>query len=62
MSISAIALTAPMMPASRTPEATEGPGPDHDGDADDKSVSALQVPASSQTAPSGMGTVVNTRA
>jgi hypothetical protein len=62
MSISALASTAPAMHASRTPEAAEGPGPDHDGDADDKSVPASQPPAVSQTAPSGMGSIVNTRA
>jgi hypothetical protein len=45
MGISAMASTAPAMHASRTPEAQEGPGPDHDGDADDKSVSAARPPA-----------------
>ena len=62
MSISALASTAPAMVASRTPEAMEGPGPDHDGDADNKGVSALQAPANSQAAPNGMGAVVNTKA
>jgi hypothetical protein len=62
MSISAVASAAPVMHASRTPEAVEGPGPDHDGDADDKSVSASQAPTVSQTTPNGMGTVVNTKA
>lgn len=62
MSISAVASTAPAMHASRTPEAMEGPGPDHDGDADDKIVSASQTPSVSQTTPKNMGTVVNTRA
>ena len=62
MSITAFGRTTPAMFASRTPEAAEGPGPDHDGDADDTSVSPAQAPAVSQTAPSGMGTVVNTKA
>jgi len=62
MSILAVASTAPPMVAPRTPEAKEGPGPDHDGDADDKGVSALQAPAISQAAPNGMGTVVNAKA
>lgn len=59
MSITAVAHAAPAMFASRTPEAAEGPGPDHDGDADDKSVSPAQAPAVSPSAPGGMGAVVN---
>ncbi len=62
MSISAVASAAPAIHASRPPEAMEGAGPDHDGDADDKSVSASQAGAMPQTAPRGMGTVVNTKA
>jgi hypothetical protein len=55
MSISAIgsAHTAPV-----SPEKTEGPGPDHDGDSDDKSV---QAPVQSAPAP-GTGAVVNKKA
>jgi len=37
----------------RTPESAEGPGPDHDGDSDDKAV------AKSATAP-GVGQLVDT--
>jgi len=62
MSISALAPTVPAMHASRTPEAVEGPGPDRDGDADDKGVSGSQAQAISKTSPSGMGSVVNTKA
>lgn len=62
MSISALAPTLAAMHASRTPEAVEGPGPDRDGDADDKGVSGSQAHAAPQTAPSGMGSVVNTKA
>ena len=56
MSIAAISqpLPAPMV---RTPEAKEGPGPDHDGDADD----AGKI-AATPAAPPGMGTAVNTSA
>lgn len=53
MSVSAISHALPAMPA-RPPEAAEK-GPDHDGDADDKGVKAVQ-PA----LPSGTGTAVNT--
>ena len=53
MSIAAIgsAHTAPI-----SPEKAEGPGPDHDGDSDDKSVRAPV-----QAAP-GTGAVVNKKA
>jgi hypothetical protein len=40
----------------KVPESVEGPGPDHDGDADDKSVAA-----NSPTAP-GVGKAVDTKA
>jgi hypothetical protein len=58
-----IAALPPMtaMP-SRTPEAMEGPGPDHDGDSDDKSVGAAVGTGVAPSAPKGMGTVVDTRA
>jgi hypothetical protein len=46
---------------SRTPEAKEGPGPDHDGDSDDKAVTAVTAPISSAKAP-GVGTVVDIKA
>jgi hypothetical protein len=58
-----ISAAAPMMHAmqiSRAPEATEGPGPDHDGDADDKGVSAVSSQPSA--APAGMGKSVNVMA
>jgi hypothetical protein len=38
---------------TKAPESTEGPGPDHDGDSDDKGV------AKSATAP-GVGSLVDT--
>ena len=47
---------------SRTPEAKEGPGPDHDGDADDKSVGAAGMSSVSPSAPPGMGALVDTQA
>ncbi len=42
--------------ATKTPEATEGPGPDHDGDSDDKGAAVK-----SATAP-GVGGLVDTTA
>ncbi|MDE3114939.1 MAG: hypothetical protein KGL26_04980 [Pseudomonadota bacterium] len=42
--------------ATKTPEATEGPGPDHDGDSDDKGAAVK-----SATAP-GVGGLVYTTA
>ena len=52
MSISAISSshTAPI-----SPEKVEGPGPEHDGDSDDKSA---QAPVQASPPP-GTGTVVN---
>ncbi len=58
MSISALTPTA--LPQIRTPEAKEGPGPDHDGDSDDKGIAAANK--SSTPAPYGTGGVVDTKA
>jgi len=58
MSVTAIPTTMPAH-VSRTPEAKEGPGPDHDGDKDDKNVG---VSAITPAAPKGMGAVVNSKA
>jgi hypothetical protein len=41
-----------------TPESAEGPGPDHDGDSDDKSVGSAAPVQSAPTAP-GTGLSVN---
>lgn len=58
MHISATGPAAQAMHLARTPEAAEGPGPDRDGDADDKGVSgASTVQAASP--PAGMGKSVN---
>ena len=59
MSISALTSAGPAMPAVRVPETKEGPGPDRDGDADDKSAIS-RVPAAAT--PPGMGRAVNTAA
>jgi len=58
MSVTAIPTTMPA-PVSRTPEAKEGPGPDHDGDADDNNVGASAI---TPAAPKGMGAVVDSNA
>lgn len=58
MSVTAIPTIMPA-PVSRTPEAKEGPGPDHDGDADDKNVG---VSAITSAAPKGMGAAVDSKA
>lgn len=62
MSITAVSSTVPLAFAQRVPEAMEGPGPDHDGDADDKSVSSVQTASIFPAVPQGMGSVVNTKA
>lgn len=61
MSITAIASTVPAAHAQRIPEAMEGLGSDHDGDADDKGVSAPSV-GNVSSAPPGMGAAVDTQA
>ena len=60
MHILAATPTVHAMQISRTPEAMEGPGPDHDGDADDKGVSAAS--SHPPAAPAGMGKSVNVTA
>lgn len=60
MSISALTPTA--LPQVRTPEAMEGPGPDHDGDSDDKGIAAATVKPTSAPPPQGTGAVVDTKA
>jgi hypothetical protein len=60
MNIAALPSTMSAMPSMRTPEASEGPGPDHDGDADDKGASnASRVSAAP---PAGMGNAVDIKA
>lgn len=58
------ALSSPMaaIPSMRTPEGKEGPGPDHDGDADDKGIGASTSAVSRAAVPPGMGSAVNTQA
>ncbi|MBS0470375.1 MAG: hypothetical protein JSR60_04830 [Proteobacteria bacterium] len=59
MHISATMPMASALQVMRAPEAAEGPGPDHDGDADDKGVgSSSYTPA----VPAGMGKTVNVTA
>ncbi len=51
MHIASVSAMPQMMQASKASEATEGPGPDHDGDSDDSGVAS---PTLSATAP-GVG-------
>jgi hypothetical protein len=60
MNIAALPSTMSVMQSMRTPEASEGPGPDHDGDADDKGASI--VSSASAAPPTGMGNAVDTKA
>ena len=60
MSVAALPSTMPALQTVRVLEASEGPGPDHDGDADDKGVANLA--GLSSPAPKGMGVSVDTRA
>ena len=55
MQIASIGSMPNLAAVSKTPESLEGPGPDHDGDSDDKSA------AKSATAP-GVGSLVDTTA
>jgi hypothetical protein len=61
MTTAALTATMPALHVQRTPEAKEGPGPDHDGDADDKSVAASTA-GQTAAAPKGMGAAVDTQA
>jgi hypothetical protein len=49
-------LTSAAQSILRQPEAKEGPGPDRDGDSDDKAAVTARVAAT----PPGMGVAVNT--
>lgn len=60
MNIAALPSTMSAMPSMRTPEASEGLGSDHDGDADDKGVSSSS--SVSAAPPSGMGAAVDIKA
>ncbi|MDE1939781.1 MAG: hypothetical protein KGI68_12230 [Alphaproteobacteria bacterium] len=60
MNIAALPSAMAAMHTARTPEASEGPGPDHDGDADDKGVSSTA--GASAAPPKGMGVSVDTKA
>ncbi len=60
MSIAALPSTMAAMHTARAPEASEGPGPDHDGDADNSSVASTA--GTSAAPPKGMGVSVDTKA
>ncbi|MBN9588062.1 MAG: hypothetical protein J0G99_03550 [Alphaproteobacteria bacterium] len=64
MSISAIAshTTVSHMQPAKASEAAEGPGPDHDGDSDDKGTSAVSAASTVASTPPGLGIAVNTSA
>jgi hypothetical protein len=55
MQIASVSTMPQVMQASKAPEATEGRGPDHDGDSDDRGVAG---PTASATAP-GVGNSVD---
>lgn len=56
MQIASVSAMPQMMQASKASEATEGPGPDHDGDSDDGVMATS--PTLSATAP-GVGNTVD---
>jgi len=60
MNIAALPSQASALHVMRPSEASEGPSPDHDGDADDKGVSAATTVSASP--PRGMGTAVDVTA
>jgi hypothetical protein len=60
MNIAALPPTMSVVLPARTPEVLEGPGPDKDGDADDKGV-AKQI-STSVVPPKGMGVSVDAKA
>lgn len=62
MEIAALSSHVAAMHTARTPETAEGPGPDRDGDADDKSVSTAQTNGTSSLAPKWMGVNVDAKA
>ena len=62
MTIAALSNPAVALPQMRAPEGKEGPGPDHDGDADDKGIGGTTRASSLAAVPQGMGSVVNTQA
>ncbi|HWA30589.1 MAG TPA: hypothetical protein VG867_05810 [Rhizomicrobium sp.] len=55
MQVASVGSMQPMMQMAQASEATEGPGPDNDGDADD---GAVTNPTLSPTAP-GVGNTVD---
>lgn len=57
MSIAALPSTMSAVP--RTPQASEAPGQDHDGDADNKGVASSSPP--SAALPKGLGVAVDTK-
>jgi len=57
MQVSATTSATSALSAARVPENREAPGPDHDGDSDDKMAIAQQPVAAT---PPGMGVTVNT--
>lgn len=62
MSISAIGFHTSTLQPAKAPESAEGPGPDHDGDADDKGVTSAASGSAAPLTPGGMGLAVNTKA
>jgi len=62
MEITALSSQVAAMHTARTPETAEGPGPDHDGDADDKSVVNAQANGTSSLTPKWMGVKVDAKA
>ena len=51
-----------MMQAMKTPEKSEGPGPDHDGDSDNAGVSSVSAAPAKSLTPSGVGNAVDVSA
>ena len=59
MSITALPSTMSAVPPTRTPQASEAPGRDHDGDADNQGVANSAPP--SAALPKGLGVAVDTK-
>ena len=60
MNVTTVSPPASVMPTARPPEASEGPGPDHDGDKDDGGIGAASNV--SPAPPTGMGAALDTKA
>jgi len=57
MNIAALPSMSSLMPSMRATEAMEGPGPDHDGDADD--AGAASKTGTSSALPANLGNAVD---